>query len=86
MEQLGPDNFGFGNEIRETLRAWIEAWRGNFADAPHENRHTWRHGFDVDAWINEGDKISRMIEESLPEYKVERNYRNYAHSTKRDGW
>lgn len=84
VEQLGPDNFGFDNEIREALRAWVEAWRCNFADAPYEHRHTWRHGFDVDAWINEGDRISRMIEESLPGYKVERIYRSYAQNATRN--
>ena len=78
IEQLGPDNFSFGDEIRQAPEPWIKAWRDNFADAPHEHRHTWKHGFDVDAWINAGDEISRMIEQSLPGYKVERGYRNYA--------
>lgn len=77
---LGPDNFGFDDEIRGALRNWLDAWRANFADSLYENPHTWKHGFDVEAWINEGDRISRMIERSLPEYRVEHGYRSYARS------
>lgn len=83
VEQLGPDNFGFGDDIREALREWIEAWQNNFADAPHAQRHTWRNDFDVDTWISDGDRIAQMIEDSLPGYQVERIYRNYARRAKR---
>lgn len=75
---LGPDNFGFGDEIRAALRNWIDIWQDNFADFPFEHPHTWRHGFDVGAWIGEGDRISLMIEEALPGYRVERLYRSYS--------
>lgn len=83
-EQLTADNFGFGHEIRRALRNWLDDWTDNFADAPFEHPHTWKKGFDVDAWIEEGDRISRLIETSLPDFNVERNYRTYANSAVRE--
>ncbi len=78
IAQLGPDNFGFNNEIRAALQEWLDVWRDNFADSPYE--HTWKYSFDVCGWIDEGDRISRMIEKSLPAYKIEKGYRSYAQS------
>lgn len=46
VEQLGPSNFGFGESIVRELRIWLDAWTANFADAPAEDSHTWRLGFD----------------------------------------
>lgn len=85
VEQLGPDNFGFGDDIREALRNWLDAWHANFADSPYEHPHTWKYGFDIASWISEGARISRMIEESLPGYRVERGYQSYANSPVRAG-
>lgn len=50
----------------------------NFADAPFDNMYTWRSGFDVIAWIEEGDSISDLIEEALPDFQVDRRYRTYS--------
>lgn len=77
-EPLTPANFGLPESVVIRLRTWIDAWTANFADAPSDSQHTWRRGFDVTGWMREGDAITDLIAEALPDYTVERQYRTYA--------
>lgn len=77
-ELLTPANFGFPDSVVVRLRTWLDAWTANFADAPSDDQHTWRRGFDVAGWLHEGDTLADLIAESLPDYTVERQYRTYA--------
>lgn len=77
-ELLTPANFGFPDSVVVRLRTWLDAWTANFADAPSDDQHTWRRGFDVAGWLHEGDTLVDLIAESLPDYTVERQYRTYA--------
>lgn len=82
-EYLTPAHFNLSAGLTTRLNSWLCLWKDNFADAPEEESHTWRQGFDKFSWVEEGDAIATSIEEELPGYTVVRDYRSYLKSATR---
>ena len=80
---LAPEHFYLSKSLTKRLEAWLELWRENYADAPEEESHTWKRGFDQYWWVQEGDAISASLEEEVHGYVVDRRYRTYLASPTR---
>lgn len=72
-----PEELGLSGELGRRLAVWSRQWQDNYLlreDRP-DGRPRWRAGFDLAAWVSEGEALLAALREELPDYEVVEKWR-----------